>query len=161
MAGVLTGHYALLILVGGITTMEERESCLHSRNIRSVITKFVLMLFSAKTRSVLFVLFAMVFILAAIYHLVLTVYKVDDTPVWRHLLFVVIDLFCAYGSLKRSKYFLYFIAPLLIQQYYSHGTYLINMWNEKRQIHWISVFDLLLFPIGLICLIEDYKMKHK
>ena len=119
------------------------------------------MLFSAKTRSILFILFGVVLIAAAIYHLFRIIYKVDDLPVWRHLLFVGIDLFCVYGTLKRPKYFVYFIVIFFIQQYYSHGTYLMNMWNEKKQIHWISVFDLLLLPIGLICLIEDYKVKKK
>ena len=119
------------------------------------------MLFSAKARSLLFILFAVVLISDAIYHLIRIIYKVDDSSVLRHLLFVGIDLFCVYGTLKRPKYFVYFIVLFFIQQYYSHGTYLINMWNEKKQIHWISVFDLLLLPICLISLIEDYKMKNK
>ena len=117
------------------------------------------MLFSAKTRSILFILFAIVLISAAIYHLLRLIYKADDVPAWRHLLFVGIDLFCAYGALQRPKYFVYFIALFFMQQYYTHGTYLLHYWLEKKQIHWISVFDLLLLPIGLTCLIEDCRMK--
>lgn len=119
------------------------------------------MLFSTKTRSNLFVVFAVVLFLTAIYHLLGIFYKVNDSPVWRNLLFAGIDFFCVYGALKRPKYFVYMVVLFIVQQYYSHGTYLINMWNEKKQIHWISVFDLLLCPIAMICLIEDYKMKNK
>lgn len=134
---------------------------MYTHEIRSVYTNFVLMLFSPKTRSNLFVLFAVVLFLTASYHFVGVFYKVNDSPTWRHLLFGVIDLFCVYGALKRPKYFVYLIALFVVQQYYSHGFYLINMWNEKRQIHWISIFDLLLCPIAFIILVEDYKMKYK
>lgn len=119
------------------------------------------MLFSEKTRAIFFKVFAALSFFAAIYHFVDVFYKVNDATIWRHLLFVLINLFCVYGILKRPKYFVYLAALLLIQQYYSHGTYMVNMWIEKKQIHWISVFDLLLLPIGLICLIEDCKMKSK
>ena len=119
------------------------------------------MLFSEKTRNILFKVFAALSCLAAIYHFVDVFYKVDESPIWRHMLFVAINLFCAYGILKRPKYFVYLIVLLLVQQYYSHGTYMVNLWIEKRQVHWISVFVLLLLPIALICLIEDCKMKNR
>ena len=119
------------------------------------------MFFSKKTRAILFKVFAALFFFAAIYHFVGVFYKVNESPIWRHLLFVVINLFCVYGILKRPKYFVYLVALLLVQQYYSHATYMVNMWIEKKQVHWISVFDLLLLPIALICLIEDCKIKNK
>jgi hypothetical protein len=118
------------------------------------------MIFSIKTRSKLFAFFAVLLLLTAIFHFIGLFYKVDDSPVWRHFLFVGINLFCIYGVLKRPKYFIYFVGLLLLQQYYSHGNYLIKMWIERKQIHWISVFDLLLLPIAFICLIEDYKIRH-
>lgn len=117
------------------------------------------MLFSQKSRNVLFKVFAVLASMTAIYHLLGLFYKVDESPIWRHLVFVVINLFCIYGILERPKYFVYLVALLLIQQYYSHGTYLINLWNSKKQIHWISIIDLLLLPIALICLFEDSAMK--
>jgi len=119
------------------------------------------MIFSTKTRSNLFVMFVVLFFLAAIYHFVGIFYKVNDAPVWKHLLFVEIDLFCAYGILRRPKYFAYLFALFLLQQYYSHGTYLINMWNEKKQVHLISLFVLFVLPFALICLIEGNKTKSK
>lgn len=119
------------------------------------------MLFSKKARTILFQGFAILFLLAAIYHIVgAFFYKVDDSPAWRHLLFVGINLWCMYGVLKRPAYFVYVVVLLLIQQYYSHGTYMMRLWAEQKQIHWISVVDLLLLPVAFICLMEDAKMKR-
>ena len=119
------------------------------------------MLFSEKTRTILFKVFAGLACLAGTYHFVGVFFKVDESPIWRHLLFVGINIFCVYGFLKRPKYFVFLVALLFVQQCYSHGTYMVNLWIKTKQIHWISVFDLLLLPIGLICLIEDYKLKNK
>jgi hypothetical protein len=119
------------------------------------------MLFSLKTRNIIFKVFAVLAYLAGTYHFAGVFYKVDESPIWRHLLFVGINIFCVYGFLKRPKCFVFFVALLFIQQCYSHGTYMLNTWIKTKQIHWISVFDLLLLPIGLICLIEDYKLKNK
>ena len=117
------------------------------------------MLVSSKIKSKVFVAFAVLAVFAGIYHLVGVFYKINESPVWRHVIFAAINIFCVYGFLKRPKYFVYFVAILLVQQFYSHGSYIINLWLEKGQIHWISVFDLLLLSIALFCLIDDCKMK--
>ena len=119
------------------------------------------MLFSPKIRNILFLVFAVLTVLIAAYHFLAIFNKFDNSPAWRHFLFVGINLFCTYGVLKRPKYFVYFVAILLVQQYYSHGAYLVNLWLEKGQIHLQSVFVLLLFPIALICLNEDRKLKKR
>lgn len=118
------------------------------------------MLFLPKITNRLFVAFAVFSIAAAIFHFLSVFYKFDASPPWRHLLFFLVNIFCIYGFLQRPWYFVYFIAVLLLQQYYSHGTYMINLWIDKGQIHWISVFDLLLLPIALLCLIDDHKIKR-
>ena len=114
------------------------------------------MFFSLKTRNTLFKIFAALAGIVAIYHLVGLFYKVDESPVMRHFLFVIINIFCIYGFLKRPKYFIGFVSLLFIQQFYSHGTYMLNLWLQTKQIHWISVLVLLILPISLFCLIEDY-----
>jgi hypothetical protein len=119
------------------------------------------MLFSLKTRDILFKVFAGFACLTGAYHLVGVFYKVDESPFWRHLIFVGINIFCVYGFLKRPKYFLYFVALLFIQQCYSHGTDIVNLWHQTKKIDWISVFDLLFLLLGLICLIEDHNWKTK
>lgn len=118
------------------------------------------MIVPAKNRSNLFVAFAVLFSVAAIFHFVGIFYKVNDAPFWRHVLFVAIDVFCVYGLLRRPKYFVYLFGLFLLQQYYSHGSYLINMWTEKKQLHWISIFILLLLPIILMNLIAEHKSEN-
>jgi hypothetical protein len=95
------------------------------------------------------------FALAAGYHVLGIIYEVDDKPVWKHLIFVVIDLFFVYGLHKRTKYFIYIFAIFLLQQYFSHGNYLLLLWQEKHKVHWISLFILIILPIVLICLYEE------
>ncbi len=119
------------------------------------------MIFSYKTRKILFNVFGVIFLSAAAFHFVGLFYKINDAPLWRHAIFIGIDIFCAYGILKRPKYFVYFMLLFLIQQYFSHGYYLVKIWQEKKQIHWISIFDILLLPIVLICLVEDYRVRRK
>jgi len=113
------------------------------------------MLFTARSKSVLFKVFAALFAITSIYHMAGLFVRINDSPIWRHLLFVDINLFCVYGFLKRPKYFVYLFALLLIQQYYSHGTALVQLWLDKKEIDWISVFDLIILPVALICLVED------
>jgi hypothetical protein len=119
------------------------------------------MLFSAKTRAVLFIVFAVLGAMAALYHLTGIFYTINAAPGWRHLLFVIINLFCVYGVLKRPGYFTWFFGALLVQQYYSHGFYLLKLWNEQQRIHWISVLDLVLLPIVLVCLIDDRRNRKR
>ena len=114
---------------------------------------------NTKTRQVYFKLFAVFCFITAIYHLVGIFYKLNDAPPLRHLLFVGINLFCAYGILKRPWYFVYLFAVLLVQQYYSHGGSIISMWAEKKQVDWLSVAVLIALSIGMVCLLEDAKGK--
>lgn len=118
------------------------------------------MIVAPKTRQIFFKTYAVLALMIAIYHFWGIFYKFGETPVWRHILFVFINLFCVYGVLKRPNYFFYFFCILCIQQYYSHGHYFIKLWAEKREIHWISVFEFFLLPIALICFIEDFKEKN-
>lgn len=114
---------------------------------------------SAKIRNILFICFSILALIAAIYHSVSVFYPMNNSPVYRHILFSIISFCCAYFFIKRNKYFIYFFIVLVIQQYYSHGSYLVKMWSEQNKIHWISVGILLFFPTALFCLIADYKFK--
>ncbi len=112
------------------------------------------MLFSFKTRNILFKVFACLACVVGAYHFAGIFYKINESPIWRHILFIGINIFCVYGFIKRPKYFIYFFALLFFQQCFSHGIYMVNLWLQTKQIHWISIFDLLIFPIGLICLYQ-------
>ena len=128
-----------------------------SPKLKSLI--FIAMLFSPKIRVSFFYVVSVVFLLTAVYHVVGLFYPVNDSPKWRHLLFIIINLFSVYGFLKRPQYFVWFVIVLLMQQSYSHGTSLVKQWVDKGQIDWISLFVLLLLPVALICLVEDNKSK--
>lgn len=117
------------------------------------------MVFRENTRTKLLNGFVFLAGIAALYHLVGVFYPVNDAPKWRHLLFVLVNVFCVYGFIQRPGYFLIIFAALLVQQFYSHGTGLIKTWTETGQIHWISVCVLVLLPIAMLCLLYDYKAK--
>jgi hypothetical protein len=117
------------------------------------------MILSGNTKKILFYAFAALSLVAAIYHFTGIFYKVNNSPVWRHTIFVVVDVFCIYGFLKRPRFFFFFYCILIIQQYYSHGLHLIHSWNLEHQIHWISFAVVVLMPIGFICLLAEYKIK--
>jgi hypothetical protein len=119
------------------------------------------MLFSPYTRKTLFRIFAFLGCCAALYHLTGVFYDIDATPLWRHLLFVAVNLFCVYGILRRPAYFTWLFGALLVQQYYSHGRYLIKLWSEQHRVHWLSVAVLTLLPLVLLCLVDDYKARKQ
>ncbi len=103
----------------------------------------------------IFILLEIALAIAAVYHLSGLFYRVNDSSVLRHAAFAGIDLFCVYGFLKRPKYFILFFTVFTLQQYFSHGPYLINTWISHGEVHWISLFVLILLPLGWISLIRD------
>ncbi|GHM98544.1 hypothetical protein WSM22_00340 [Cytophagales bacterium WSM2-2] len=110
-------------------------------------------------RTTFFKVVAILGVVVAIYHVVGIFYPVNDSPPWRHGVFIVVSLFCSYGFIKRPKYFLYFFAVLSVQQFYSHGSDIISTWQEKHNIDWISVALLIAIPFILYNLIVDAKGK--
>jgi hypothetical protein len=114
------------------------------------------MIYSIQSRKRVFLLLRISLSIAALYHLTGIFYKVNDATVLRHAVFVALDSFCVYGFFKRPRYFVFCFAAFTLHQYVNHGTYLINVWIGKHEIHWISVFVLALIPAGLVCLIDEY-----
>ena len=102
-----------------------------------------------KKRNILFVAFAGAALLAAVYHIKEIFYPTETTPAWRHALFICINIICIYGMLKRPVWFTWFIGLLTLQQWYSHGSYAIKLWQQEHQIHWISIVDIILLPLLL------------
>jgi len=93
--------------------------------------------------------FSFFFLVTAIYHSVGIFYQVNDSPAWRHGLFVLINLFCIYGLFKRPWYFIYFLVLLLLQQFYSHGGDLQAYYKQTGKIDWLSLLDILFLVIFL------------
>ena len=112
-----------------------------------------------KARDIFFIAFAGVALLATMYHIKGIFYPTEATPTWRHALFVFINIICIYGVLKRPGWFTWFIGLLTLQQWYSHGSYAVKLWQQEHQIHWISIADVILLPVLFILLIVDQKTK--
>ena len=112
-----------------------------------------------KQKQNIFIVFAMLFGITTVYHLIAVFFKINDSTQLRNLIFVGINIICIYGILKRPKWFVFFFATLFVQQCYSHGTDLYKIWMEKGKIDWISILDLVMLPTILFFLIEDFKKK--
>lgn len=112
-----------------------------------------------KTLNIVFILFIALSASAALYHSAAFFYPVDKSPLWRHGVFIVVNTIIIYGLLKRPTWFEWFIALLTLQQWYSHGNYLLKYWKEQHSIHWISAGVIVLLPLLLLCLIIDRKNK--
>ena len=101
---------------------------------------------------VLFGLFALLSLGAAAYHLVGLFHMVNDSPFWRNALFVVVDVFCAYGFRRRPRWFVWFFGALAVQQCYGHGGSLVRAHMEGH-IPWLDIGVVLFMAIALAALI--------
>ncbi|MEI9808636.1 MAG: hypothetical protein WDO16_12675 [Bacteroidota bacterium] len=108
-----------------------------------------------KQKETIFNTLAVLSAIAALYHIAGIFYKVNDSPVWRHSLFIFINLICTYGLLKRPAWFVWFFLLLLLQQLYSHGSDIIRSWKNDHPIDWISIVVVILMPLAFILLLKD------
>jgi hypothetical protein len=83
-----------------------------------------------------------VFVAAAIYHLLSIFVKLNNSTTLRNELFILINLWCAFEVKRGKKYFIILFAILFIQQVYSHGDSLLKNLNENK-IDWLSVIVIL------------------
>lgn len=102
-----------------------------------------------------------IFLVAAIYHLVALFVHLNDLPLWRQTLFVFVDLFFALAINYLPGYFLFLFVLLLIEQLYSHGNRLINIWVERKEIDWLSLLVLLFLPLVFFFLFFDGTFNRK
>jgi hypothetical protein len=109
----------------------------------------------------IFIVFAVFFIISAVYHLVAAFFKVNESPVWRNLLFTGINLFAAWGLVKRPPWFILIFFFLMLQQLYSHGTDFINLWQLHHKIDWMSAMVLVMMPSIFVFLLLDKPGKVK
>ncbi|CAN5906262.1 hypothetical protein BH24BAC1_BH24BAC1_28810 [soil metagenome] len=105
----------------------------------------------------LFWVFAAFWGVAAAYHFLGIFGKVNDDPPWRHALFVGIDLLFAYGLLKRPPYFTWLFFFFMVQQYVTHGSKLLDRWEQQAAVDWISLGVLLALPIVFAFLLKEAK----
>ncbi|MBY0517996.1 MAG: hypothetical protein K2P81_13895 [Bacteriovoracaceae bacterium] len=74
----------------------------------------------------------------------------EPSPTWRHLLFLLIGLVMTALAYKNKKAFKWALSLLSIQQIYSHGSYLIEVWKIENRIDYWSVITLVAFPLMMV-----------
>ena len=96
--------------------------------------------------------------LAATYHLLVVLFPAlgDRGTPMRHGLFVVIDFTVGLGVWKRPRLFFWILSALGVQQLYSHGRALVSACTQEQRFDWISVLVLLVIPLALWILWQDY-----
>lgn len=109
----------------------------------------------------LFKIAAIFSIISAVYHFTGIFYPVNASSPLRHALFVIINLVCFYGFVKRPKYFILLFFILTIQQYTSHGSSLIRQWNNTQTVNWLDLSVIVLLPIFFINLILEFREVEK
>ena len=105
-----------------------------------------------------FVFFSVVFIGAAIYHLV-AVFRpgTNAEPLSRNILFIFINLVGAWGIIKRPKWFIYFFFIWMLQQLYTHGSEVWQGWNQDNKIYWLMATPLFVMPLAFVFLLLERK----
>ena len=89
---------------------------------------------------------ALAFVAAAIYHVVATlipsfgaVAYPSGYPVWRHVLFIAINVSMAWLLFGGVRWVIWPIALLTVQIYYGHGRHAWVVWRDEARIEWIDL----------------------
>jgi predicted membrane protein len=109
-----------------------------------------------KARHIIFMVFAALAFIAVLYHIAAFVQPLDESPAWRHAIFIAVCTICVYGLLKRPKWFVWFFGVLMVQQLYSHGSRLIHLLQADK-FNFIDAAVVLLTPIVFILLLKEKK----
>ena len=109
------------------------------------------------SRKSLFRIISILFVGAAVYHAAVFFHPAfrSGGAHWRHAVFFLIDLVCAWFLLKRPRWFVFAFGALTLETLYGHGMHAWMMWNTHGQIDWLSVCVLIVVPLTLALLIED------
>ena len=89
------------------------------------------------------------FLMGSIYHVIAVLIPGfgEPSPTWRHALFFSVGLLMTALAFKKRKAFKVFLFILSMQQIYSHGSYLIEVWKLENRIDYWSVITLAGFPL--------------
>jgi hypothetical protein len=106
---------------------------------------------------IVFALFVFVFIGAALFHAAAIVMPTlgASSPAWRHALFSLINGVCAYGFVRRPRWFVLAFGVLVVQQLWSHGNEAWSVWHGFHQIDWVSLAVTLVMPFALGLLLRE------
>jgi hypothetical protein len=110
---------------------------------------------SERTRRGLFAVAAVALGAAALYH----AYRLlvpDDSPSWRHALFVAIDGALAFGFVRRPRWFAVLFAAVVAQQLVSHGGAALRAASDGRT-DLVSIAVIIGLPAMLILLLAEQR----
>jgi hypothetical protein len=109
----------------------------------------------------LFRLLSFAALLAAGYHLagVLGYFPDSRAPIWRHMLFVDIDIAASIYFIYRPIWALPLFVVLTVQQSWSHGNALYRRWENQLDVDWLSLATLIGLYVGLALLAFDAKRR--
>jgi hypothetical protein len=109
---------------------------------------------------VLFRLFALLSLAAAVFHAIGLFHPLNGSPPWRHGLFIVVDFSCTYGFLRRPRWFVWFFSALALQQCYSHGQSLLR---EPAAGHasWLDLGVVLFMLLAVASLFIDARRSER
>jgi hypothetical protein len=96
---------------------------------------------------------------AAIYHAIGICHPTDHSPAWRHFVFCCISVAGVWAMIKRPYWLVYLLVILTLQQWYSHGTYLVTRYNNEHSIHWLSVMVIIIMPVITYAVWKDRQGK--
>jgi hypothetical protein len=112
-------------------------------------------------KSHIFSIFALLLIIAGTYHVigVFSHGSLPPSPIWRHFLFVLINIFGAFLLLRRPNWAYIPFSLITVQQIYSHGKRLISWWVNDVRIDIISIFVIVILPAITILLILEKRQQ--
>ena len=103
---------------------------------------------------------AAAFLGAAIYHLAAVLIPPFAAvaypygyPLWRHALFIAINVSVAWLFLKRSSLVIWLVALMTLQIYNGHGRYAWMAWSRESRIAWIDVLTVIGATVLLLLLV--------
>jgi hypothetical protein len=103
---------------------------------------------------------AAAFLVAAIYHLAAVLiptfgaYAYPPTyPLWRHLVFIAINVAFSWLLLARVRWVIWPMALLTLQVYNGHGRHAWETWQLASRIQWIDVLTTIGASVFLLLLI--------
>jgi hypothetical protein len=82
-------------------------------------------------------------------------------PVWRHVLFIAIDLSLAPLFLRRPPWFVWVYAALTLQMLSGHARGVWRQWTNGQPLDWISAGVSLVVPAILILLVMDWRDRRR
>ena len=112
----------------------------------------------SRTSTLMLKISSFVFIAAACYHLLAIFIALNNSAGWRNLLFVLINLWCAFEIRKPKRYFIFLFSILFAQQLISHGSSVIRNYHDYHT-DWLGISTLIFITLTYIALIISAVVK--